>query len=52
MAVLHVTGALDDNVGMRLEQADKLLSDRHAFAAQHPAFALIEHAGDQRQIMI
>ena len=29
VAVLHVAAALDDDVGMRLEQADQLLAGRH-----------------------
>ncbi|MND09306.1 hypothetical protein D3C83_325180 [compost metagenome] len=36
---------------MRLEQADQLFGGRHRLAVQHPAFALVEHARDQRQIV-
>ena len=52
VAVLHVAAAFDDDVGVRLEQADQLFAGRHRLAVQHPAFALVEHARDQRQIMV
>jgi hypothetical protein len=52
VAVLHIAGALDDDVGVRLEQADQLVARRHGLAVQHPALALVEHAAYQRQIML
>ena len=52
MAVLHVAAAFDDDVGMRLEQADQLVAGRYGLAAQYPALALGQHARDQRQIMV
>ena len=51
VAVLHVAAAFDDDVGMRLEQADQLLAGRHRLAGQDPALALGDDALDQRQIM-
>jgi hypothetical protein len=52
VAVLHVAAAFDDDVGMRLEQADQLVAGRYGLAAQYPALALGQHARDQRQIMV
>ena len=52
MAVLHVAQAFDDDVGVRFEQADQLFAGRHRLTAQHPSLALVEHARDQRQIMV
>ena len=37
VAVLHVAAALDDDVGVRLEQADQLLAGRHRLAGEDPA---------------
>jgi hypothetical protein len=48
VTVLHVASALDDDVGMRLEEADQLLAGRHRLTAQDAALALVEHAADQR----
>jgi hypothetical protein len=36
VAILGVSAAFDDDVGMRLEQADDLFPRRNDFAAQHP----------------
>jgi len=52
VAILHVAATLDDNVGVRLEQADQLFPCRHRLAMQHPALALVEDARDQRQVMV
>ena len=51
MPVLHVANPLNDDVGVRLEQADQLLSGRHRLSAQDPPLALDEDALDQRQIV-
>ena len=51
VTVLDVAVALDDDVGMRLEQADQLLLRRHRLAVQHPPLALRDHALDQRLIV-
>ena len=40
VAVLGVAAAFDDDIGMRLEQADQLLAGRHRLAGQHPPLAL------------
>jgi hypothetical protein len=37
LAVLHVAPALDDDVGVRLEQAEQFFTRRHRLAVQHPA---------------
>lgn len=47
MSVIDVAAALDDDVGMRFEQADKLLAGRHRFAGQHPPLGLGEDLRDQ-----
>src|SRR5205807_4268216 len=44
--------AFDDDVGVRLEQADQLLAGRHRLAIEHPALGLDDDARDQRQIMV
>ena len=46
MTVLHVTAALEDDVGVRLEQAEQLLASRHRQAFQYPTLALGENALD------
>ena len=51
VSVLHVTAALDEDVGMRLEQADQLLAGRHRLTVEDPNLALGEDALDQRQIV-
>jgi hypothetical protein len=51
VSVLHVAGTLDDDVGMRLEQAYQLLTGRHHLAIKDAPLALGEDALDQRQIM-
>jgi len=51
VSVLHLTTPLDDDVGVRLEQADQFLAGRHRLALEYPALALVNDARDQRQIM-
>ena len=46
VTVVHVAAALDDDVGMRLEQADQLLAGRHRLAGEDPALGL----ADERSI--
>src|SRR5277367_709447 len=48
VSVLHVTAAFDDDVGMRLEQADQLLAGRHRLAFEDPALALGSAADNDR----
>src|SRR5215207_2608077 len=50
--VLHVTAPLDDDVGMRLEQADHLLGSRHRFAGENTPLALVDDALDQGQVLL
>jgi hypothetical protein len=52
VAVLNLTTALDDDVGVRLEQADQFLARRHRLAIEHAALGLGDEARDQRQIMV
>src|SRR5205823_4005025 len=51
VSVLHVASALDDDVGMRLEQADQLLAGLHRLAIEDATLALGEDALDQREIV-
>ncbi len=51
VSVLHVAGTLDDDVGMRLEQAYQLLTGRHRLVIKDAPLALGEDALDQWQIM-
>jgi hypothetical protein len=51
MPVLHVANSLDDDVGVRLEQADQLLAGEHRLSAQDRPLALDKDALDQRQIV-
>src|SRR5438132_6216467 len=51
VSILHVTGTLDDDVGMRLEQTHQLLAGRHRLAVKDAPLALGEDALDQRQIV-
>ena len=51
VAVVHVAAALDDDIGVRLEQADQLLAGRHRLAGQHPPLGLRDDPLDQRQIV-
>ena len=52
MAIFDVAAAFDDDVGMRLEQADELVAGRHGLAVQHPTLALGPARAHQRQIMV
>src|SRR5208282_1341794 len=52
VSVLHLTTPLDDDVGVRLEQADQFLAGRHRLTLEYPALALVNDTRDQRQIMI
>src|SRR3954464_4275871 len=47
VTVLDVAAALDDDVGMALEQADQLFAGRHPLAAEPPPLALCDHPLDQ-----
>src|SRR5438477_2404642 len=51
VSILHATGTLDDDVGMRLEQTHQLLVGRHRLAVKDAPLALGEDALDQRQIV-
>ena len=51
MAVLHVTSAFDDDIGVRLKQADHLLVGGDRFAMQDPTLGLGDDPLDQRPIM-
>src|SRR4051812_38679676 len=51
VTVLDIAAALDDDVGMGLEQADQLVPSRHRLAAEHPPLALREHPLDQGLIV-
>lgn len=46
MAVVSITATFDDDVGVRLEQADQFLVRRHRLADEHAALRLIDDAGD------
>src|SRR5215213_7827104 len=51
VTVLDVAAALNDDVGMGLEQADQLVAGRHRFAAEYPPLALRDHPLDQGLIV-
>src|SRR4051794_12600622 len=51
VTVLDVAAALDDDVGMALEQADQLVAGGHRLAAEHPPLALCDHPLDQGLIV-
>lgn len=40
MALIDLGAALDDDVGMRLEQADQFVASLHRLAGQHPPLGL------------
>ena len=48
VAVLDVAATLDDDVGMRLEQADQLVGGWYRLAGEHAALGLADDACDQR----
>jgi hypothetical protein len=47
VSVLNLATAFDDDVGVRLEQADQLLTGRHDLAVKHAALGLDNNAGYQ-----
>jgi hypothetical protein len=47
----HIAATLDDDVGMRLEQADQFLAGRHGFPGEDAALGLADEALDQGQVM-
>ena len=47
VTVLYGASALDDDVGMRLEQADQLLAGWHRLTTQDAALAMVGHAADE-----
>jgi hypothetical protein len=49
--VVHLAAALDDNIRVRLEQANQLLAARHRLAGEDAALGLVDDALDQGQIM-
>ena len=49
--VLNLTPSLDDDVSVRLEQADQLLAGRHDLAVKHATSGLDNNTRDQRQVM-
>ena len=51
VAVVDVAAALDDDVGMGLEQADQLLAGRDRLAGQDPTLGLGDDPLDQRLIV-
>src|SRR5712671_3363762 len=51
VTVMHLAAALDDDIGVRLEQANQLLAARHRLAGKNAALGLGDDALDQRQIM-
>src|SRR6516225_1691001 len=51
VTVLNVATALDDDVGVRLEQADDLLVGGHRLAMKNATFGLPDDPFDQRSIV-
>src|SRR5215472_6844489 len=51
VSVLNLTTTFDDDVGVRLEQADQLLTGRHYLAVKHAASGLGNNTRYQRQVM-
>ena len=47
VAVVHVAAALDDDVAVRLEQADQFLSRRHRFTLEDAPLGLLDNLLDQ-----
>jgi len=50
--VLNLTPTLENDVGVRLEQADQLLPGWHCLTVEHAALGLGDDARDQRQVMV
>lgn len=51
VTVLNLTPTLDDDVGVRLEQAHYLLASRHHLAIEHASFSLRDHLQNKRFVM-
>ncbi len=51
VAILNVAGALDDDVGVRLEQADDLFAGGNGLAMKDATFGLPDDPFDQRAIV-
>ena len=51
MAVIGIATAFDNDIGVRLEQANQLLAGRHGLPRQHPPLALRDNPLDQRLII-
>ena len=51
VSVLNLTTAFDDDVGVRLEQADQLLTGRHDLTVRYAALGLDNNARYQWQVM-
>ena len=51
MTVLNIASALDDDVGVRLEQADDLFVGGDGLAMKDAAFGLRDDPFDQRAIV-
>ena len=51
VTVIDIATALDDNVGMRLEEAYQLLIGGHRLAAQDPSLGLVDDPFNQRLVM-
>ena len=52
VAVTGIATAFDDDIGVRLEQADEFLGGRNLLALQHPPLALCNDALNQRPGML
>src|SRR5215472_8052692 len=50
--VLNLTPTLENDVGVRLEQADQLLPGWHRLTVEHAALGLGDDARDQRQVIV
>ena len=51
MPVACIAAAFDDDIGVRLEQADEFLASRHVFALQHPPLALFDNPVHEGPVM-
>jgi hypothetical protein len=52
VSVLHVTAALDDEIGRPLEEPDQFLAGRQRLTLEYPTLALREDAPDQRRTLV
>jgi hypothetical protein len=48
VTVVHLAAALDDDIGVRLEQANQLLAARHRLAGEDAALGLGDDALESR----